>query len=704
MARTPSIVTGRAAHGPQLRTTPLEEAAARGSLAYFAEHVLGIRVGDHHRAWSDLVRDHDRIDIEAARGHGKSGFFSYAYPLWMMWTHAGSYGLIVSATQAQVEGFFEILKHGKHFVDGDGVEWTLPAVADVPLLQHLVPKDYERSWTGAKITMTNGSRLIGRSFGTKFRGFHGRFIVVDDPHGDEVTFSEIRRSRDHDFLTRSLLPMLLPGGQMVIAGTPLHADDIHGRNANNPEWKHAKFPAFTVRDGERVPLWPEFRPLSWLDSQQRSMSTIAFRQEYLLIPASNEASLFPDSLFRDRRETLAHWLRLKPTAEEVATREDWTYFAGVDLAYSTSDTDSDYTVVVVLGVDPQGNMHVVELVRSRGLWFREQLAIIEDTVSPYWTAGKLALVYVEANQMQRIFGDELVTTTQLPIRKFTTTGGDKHNIARGVPSLRMFMENGKLRLPRADFASREATDVLIAEMQAFGWHKGKLQGVGAHDDTVMALWIATMAVRKGAGFFYELIDLNAPGPSVAGPDPQPQDADAPAEATPRRWKPLPPVAPTAADLEGAEGLHRMMTLGYIPETCVLAPVDGAAYVWRSVEAGRSPCWTCSANRDVCGGLPYRPEPAADPEQRMARVAAAVVGEDRRPDLPAQQRPATPRARILAACNGDESLAALVPLDRALQLAGFKALHAGTAAPPWVGTATARGKADALYDALERLLE
>ncbi|MCA9544451.1 MAG: hypothetical protein KC613_08675, partial [Myxococcales bacterium] len=438
MARLPRALDGlvqTAAVGPQVRTTPLEEAAARGCLAYFAEHVLGIRVGSHHRQWADLVREHDRIDIEAARGHGKSGFFSYAYPLWMLWKHPGAYGLIVSATQAQVEGFFEILKNGKHFTDADGVEWNLPAVADVPLLQHLVPRDYQRSWTASKIVLTNGSRLIGRSFGTKFRGFHGRFIVVDDPHGDEVAFSEVVRNRDHDFLTRSLLPMLLPGGQMVIAGTPLHADDIHGRNAKNPEWHHAKFPAYQVADGARVPLWPEFRPLAWLDSQQRSMSTIAFRQEYLLIPASNEASLFPDSLFRARKETLAHWLRLKPTADEIRAREGWIYYAGVDLAYSTSDSDSDYTVIAVLGVDPNANMHLVELVRSRGLWFRDQMGLIEDTVRPYHAAGKLALVYVEANQMQRIFGDELAHTTDLPVRPFHTTGNEKHNIAHGVPSL-----------------------------------------------------------------------------------------------------------------------------------------------------------------------------------------------------------------------------------------------------------------------------
>jgi hypothetical protein len=29
---------------------------------------------------------------------------------------------------------------------------------------------------------------------------------------------------------------------------------------------------------------------------------------------------------------------------------------------------------------------------------------------------------------------------------------------------------------------------LLSELEAFGWVDGKLEGVGEHDDTVMALW------------------------------------------------------------------------------------------------------------------------------------------------------------------------------------------------------------------------
>ena len=683
--------------GPKVRLLPLEEAAARADLAYFAEHILGMQVGPHHHEWARIVRENRLFDIEAARGHGKSAFFSYAYVLWQMWRTPGVNGLVVSATIGQGQNFFRIIKKGKRFVDEDGVVFNLPAASTIPALQHLVPADCDRSWTLSEITFLNGSRVQGTSFGSSGRGFHGQFIVVDDPHSSDVAFSEIARERDYEYLTRDLMPMLLPGGQLALVGTPLHPEDIHGRNAKNPEWHHQKFPAYSVVDGIKIPLWPALRPISWIERQARAMSSIAFNQEYLLIPASNEASLFPNSLFHDRPETLAHWLRLRPTPEEMAARGEWTYFAGVDLAYSTSDTDSDYTVVTVLGVDPHGGMHIVEMERSRGLWYHQQLKMIEDVVQPYWQAGSLALVFVESNAMQRIFGDDLARTTNLPFRKFETRGDEKNSLTRGVPSLRMYLENGKLRIPRADAKSRDVTDVLISEMQAFGWHKGKLQGVGVHDDTVMSLWIATMAVRKGAGFFFEMLDLHAPPEPEAGPGGQ-LNTRAQADDAPKPWKRLPDRTPTEAEMSGADGIALMASLGYVPTGCTLAPVDAGVYIWRQVNAGRSPCWGCSADRDACGGLP--PQAAPTPEDRLVQIAAAGM-PTAKADAPSST--AAERAAVVAACGGDESLANMVPRERDARMTGFRALHAGAPAPTWVAEATRQGKADALYDALERLL-
>jgi hypothetical protein len=120
-----------------------------------------------------------------------------------------------------------------------------------------------------------------------------------------------------------------------------------------------------------------------------------------------------------------------------------------------------------------------------------------------------ALVFVEANQAQRVWGDELIRTTDIPIKKFTTIGkgkgagasmsqtSNKNDLEKGVPSLRPLLENKKWRCPQGDAKSVEKAKIWISEMNAFSWINGKVQGVGSHDDTVMAAWIAEQALRRG---------------------------------------------------------------------------------------------------------------------------------------------------------------------------------------------------------------
>jgi len=134
----------------------------------------------------------------------------------------------------------------------------------------------------------------------------------------------------------------------------------------------------------------------------------------------------------------------------------------------------------------------------KGLSYQDQLSLINEV-------GKLydpGLIFLESNQMQRIFGDELIRTTDLPIKQFVT-GVQKNSLDKGVPSLRVLLENKKFRIPRGDKSSVELTNEWINEMRSFTWAEGKLQGVGSHDDTVMACWICDQAIRQGAfGFSF----------------------------------------------------------------------------------------------------------------------------------------------------------------------------------------------------------
>ena len=84
----------------------------------------------------------------------------------------------------------------------------------------------------------------------------------------------------------------------------------------------------------------------------------------------------------------------------------------------------------------------------------------------------------------------------------------------------MNFENGKIRLPYGDNNSRRLTSALIEELSMFSiTQSGKFEGVGAHDDLVMALALANAATQTPSESFLLLDDMEvfeAPEQPVTG--------------------------------------------------------------------------------------------------------------------------------------------------------------------------------------------
>ena len=471
---------------------PLERARLKmmeSNLAFFASEALGMLVGDHHMEWAELASNYKKVAIQASRDHGKSAFWSYAYPLWQCWRTEKADGIIVANTQDQSYNFLDLMQNGKRYVDDKGVEWYLPACPDIPVFQGLVPDNPDRSWSKGQMRFKNGSMVKAKAFGTRFRGLHPTWIVVDDPLGDDTAFSENVREKDKAIFLRAITPMLVPSGQMIVVGTPMHGNDLHAMLSINPEYFHKKYPALVEdENGEERPLWPTRYSVETIRSREREVGALAFAQEYMLKPISNETSLFPPSLFQ---EHLNDTLTLKPTQQEISD-QGWTVYMGVDFAMSTS-VGADFTVITVLGVDQFGKRTIIDIVRVKGMSFQNQLELIKDT----WRKYDADMVFCESNQMQRIFGEELARTTDMPVYQFNTSATGKNSLNSGVPALRTLIENGKIVFPTGDEYSNKVVRILISEMTSFAWVEGKLRGVGNHDDCVMSLWIADQAVRKG---------------------------------------------------------------------------------------------------------------------------------------------------------------------------------------------------------------
>lgn len=480
----------------------LHEECLKHSCAYFASEVIRgpseapyngkFLLGPHHLEWDDLITKHNRLNILAARDHGKSFFFTQAFSIWKAGYNApGSKGVIFSATQPQAEAFLALIKD---------------ELLSNPKLAHLIPYTGDRFWSAKRIVLRNGSEIKAAGFGVKVRGAHPDWCICDDILNDDDIYSETIRCRNIDYFLSAIAGMVHRRKQLIVVGTPMHHGDLYAALADSGEYECRSYPALDPKT--KVPLWPERYSWDDLQAKRRELKSEArFAREYLCQPLSDEASLFPSKLFEGPEVRLPYVLGLPASYWE---ERGMVRYTGVDIALS-AEVGADYFVIFTVAVDHLGNRYLANIRRGRGWSFRRQL----DEIREEYYLMRPDVIHIEANQMQRVWTDELVQTSDLPIRKFFTSGVggrqplnqwrlgatsvvvNKHHIDRGVPALRMLFEHGKWRIPRGDERSIEETDIWMGEMSAIGWIDGKVQSVGEHDDTVMACWMCDTAVRMG---------------------------------------------------------------------------------------------------------------------------------------------------------------------------------------------------------------
>jgi len=303
----------------------------------------------------------------------------------------------------------------------------------------------------------------------------------DDVLNDESIYSEITRKKQVDYFFSAVTPMIVPGGQIVVIGTPFHGEDLYQKLSENKSYVFKKYPAL---DAYERPLWPTRYTKEHLLSKKDEVGSTRFAREYLCEPVSDESSLFPEKILIDCYD----YQYEMPNHLTPEDRKSLMVFTGVDLALS-STVGADYTVITTLGVDKFKNRWIIDIRRKKGLSMTEQLREIEDVYMNY----RPLKVLIEDNGFQRVFRDELVKNTDIPVEGFTTTAHNKNSLEKGVPSLQILFENKKFVIPRKTERDRRITDFLINELKCFTWQDGKLQGLGAHDDCVMSLWIASEA-------------------------------------------------------------------------------------------------------------------------------------------------------------------------------------------------------------------
>jgi phage terminase large subunit-like protein len=456
---------------------------------YF-QHLITQNSPPFHLSLIDIVEHsgHDRISILAPRGHAKSTWLSIIYPIWKIATNREIKIIIVSDTGDQAGMFLRAIK--------DELEANERLIEDFGTFYQKPASGSPNVWRACDITVIRYSRakeptIVCGGTGKRIIGRRADLIIVDDPLNEENTENEKQRQKTLRWFRKTLTPIVNPDtGKIVVIGTRKHPQDLHSELGKNPRYRQFVFRA--LGDDGETPLWPERWPKERLLREKEEIGSLVFAQEYQNEPISEETAYF-------RREWIERCL-CSGSRMAAGYSGDMPVFTGWDLSVVTDraraeEHDTDYTVGITIALGDDGTRHVLDIYRERGLTPSQILDVMKTKAGNF----KPTVIAIENNLFQSLYEQQLISTTDLPVVGHTT-GREKMDVYKGVPSLSVLFENGKYRLPCGDERSRAMVDILANELVGLG--------VEAHDDTVMALWIAECAIRtrREKESYLEVID------------------------------------------------------------------------------------------------------------------------------------------------------------------------------------------------------
>lgn len=222
-----------------------------------------------------------------------------------------------------------------------------------PILGYGLDREEEGLWS-----TTNGCAYKAAGAGATITGFRADIAVLDDLiRGRLQANSETQRDKLWHWFHDDFRSRLKPQAITILINTRWHQDDISGRllDTEGADWKVISIPAECNSHDD--PLGRKIGQFLWEDDDYGYAEAI--RQRKKRTPAATWNSLYQQS----------------PTAEEGDYfRKDWlipyktapknlSVYGASD--YATKDGGGDWTVHIVVGVDPDGELYLLDLWRDQ---------------------------------------------------------------------------------------------------------------------------------------------------------------------------------------------------------------------------------------------------------------------------------------------------------------------------------------------------
>lgn len=335
----------------------------------------------------------------------------------------------------------------------------------------------------------NGTKLHLRGKDGFIRGLHVGASVSDDLPDESSIYSLEQREKLKDLFKGAITPIVEPYGYNIVDGTPYSEKDLYYDLKQDPKFMVFEYPAI-FPDGRL--LAPDRFTFDKLMEEKKSVGTLVFSREYLVVPISDDSTIFPMEILM--RSTIGmENVRLVDNIESFPFKLS-RVVVGCDFAVS-GNVGADYTCYTVWGKDLNGFYYLLYIYREQGLSHNEQINKIEYLN----TVFKPNEIVVENNGFQSILADMCVQRGIRNIFPFTTTSGNKKDLRTGWASLAALFERGDIRCPYHP-DTRQKIDTMFGEFTsiAFRPDRGTLESISGHDDTVSSSFMAINRLRESA--------------------------------------------------------------------------------------------------------------------------------------------------------------------------------------------------------------
>tara|TARA_R100000655_G_scaffold42399_2_gene78373 strand:- start:46 stop:1641 length:1596 start_codon:yes stop_codon:yes gene_type:complete len=274
-----------------------------------------------------------------------------------------------------------------------------------------------KRWTEKDIVTPKGDRLIAKGTSQRLRGraevdvrYTG--IVLDDFESELNTKTPERRADIKKWIVSTVYPALeeTPGkeGWIWLSGTIVHFDSflqmvVDGYNKAKEE--NRKYPwsvVFHRAIENNQSIWPEQFSMKKLEGKKREFIEAGlvnkFAQEYM-----NDARDITNASFKiDRIQYYKGRVENKGKFNYLIEGDNAipiNVYIGVDLA-ATASENSDYQVILVMGIDSNKNRYVLEYFRERIPTFDVPKQII-SLANKYTPVRRVTIETVAAQEMVR---------------------------------------------------------------------------------------------------------------------------------------------------------------------------------------------------------------------------------------------------------------------------------------------------------------